>query len=156
MVVQHFCLYRREENAGQRLLQYSCSFTHSAAGCQQPEMNLCSSGTWKESFFRGGNEKADVQFSPSSSIVLHHHCSVDADAVVVVVVVLFPDSFCPQLLLVYTWAEGLGFVLVFFGGGVLSFFSKCLFCSWYFVFCRALIKANYIIALRTLVGAFCC
>lgn len=25
MVVQHFCLYCREENAGQRLLQYSCS-----------------------------------------------------------------------------------------------------------------------------------
>lgn len=89
-------------------------------------MNLCSWGTWKESFFRGGSEEADVQFSPSSSIVLHRHCSVDADAVVVVVVVLFPDSFCPQLLLVYTWAEGLGFVLGFFGCFFLFFFpSAC-------------------------------
>lgn len=61
----------------------------------------------------------------------------------------FQILFVSRCLCMFTWADSLGFLVLF-----LCF--KCLFCSWDLIFWRALIKAHYIAALRTLVGAFCC
>lgn len=56
-------------------------FTHLAAGCQQPEMNLCSSGTWTESFFRGREREGRhtvqpvlLHCSPPSLLCWCRHC----------------------------------------------------------------------------------
>lgn len=120
-------------------------FTHLAAGCQQPEMNLCSSGTWTESFFRGREREGRhtvqpvlLHCSPPSLLCWCRHCC----------------CCCFQFLFVLNCClciRGQKVWVLF-----LFFFSKCLFCSWDFVSWRALIKAHYITALRTLVDTFCC
>lgn len=85
-------------------------FTHLAAGCQQPQMNLCSSGTWTE--FLPGEGTRRPTYSSARPPPLFS--TITALLIQTLLLLLFPVSFCPQLLLVYTWAEGLGFVLGFF------------------------------------------